>query len=186
MKESIKKILKTGQTQGSYYVCSTQRDSSYVYIVDQERRIIFTSTYDTIRRNTLIEEDWLNEVLEDFASKLARKYVEAEFPTSFLLNKRVRDCAGNWDPKVLNPSKPDSISAGDTGGGTTVSPVLNVISELQQAMMLANQESSNQLTQRANAGMTTWQLSTPLRQGRVINPDPFSDEFDAMQSGSNA
>lgn len=104
MIEIIKKILKTRVGQEDIYVCTTRKDNSYVYVIDRDRKILFTSTDDAIRYNTLFEEDGLSDLLKEIAQKLGRKYIEAEFPDNFLLGKKIRDSAGNWDPKALYPT----------------------------------------------------------------------------------
>lgn len=104
MMDKVKKLLKTRSSQPGLFIMSNSRDSSYVYVCNTDKKILFTSTNDCIRLNTLFELAGLDEILEDFAKKLGRRYVKAEFPDNFLINKRIREVPGNWDVRVLNPT----------------------------------------------------------------------------------
>lgn len=103
----LKQVISTRARVEDYYVCKNGNNNQYVYVIDGDRRIIFTSTDDAIRFNkALANEENATEVialLQDVAQRLGRKYLEAEWPEGFLARRQLRDCQGNWNPKVLAP-----------------------------------------------------------------------------------
>lgn len=101
MLDQIKTVLETRESNGAVAVYSTRRDTSYIYVVDSNNKIYFTSTGDSLRYNTLVNDLGLRDLIKESAEKLGRKFIEAEFPDDFLANKQLRNTIGNWDPKAL-------------------------------------------------------------------------------------
>lgn len=118
MIEEIKQVLETKRDYGNFQVLAAVRNKSYVYVISSGR-IFFTSTYDAIRYNSLIDNEEVKNLLKETAEKLGRRFIEAEYPSDFLDNTDLARVYGNWDPKVLGISRTTVLSGATAAANGT-------------------------------------------------------------------
>lgn len=120
MIDDIKEVFRTGQNSGNCYLLRPRNDTSYTYCTDRDRKVFFSSTDSHIRVDRTMDEE-VKQVLRETADKLGRKFLEADYPDDYLLDRPLNNCTGNWNVRLL---------AG------VEEPVV-VPSSLQEAMMAA-------------------------------------------------